>query len=345
MQPTMFQKNNLLLFLAALLLAGCAGRNTLSNAYVMVQGFAQGTTWHITYKSFNGEDLKPQMDSILAAFDSSMSAYNKESQLTKINNNQPDIVVDQFFTDIFNNSVYLNQISQGAFDPTVSPLVSIWGFGKQENMRRPQQSELDSILQFVGLNKVKIQDGKVVKADPRIKLIFNANAQGYSVDVICRWFLDHGYSDFLVEVGGETRAFGVNKNGIPWRVGVDSPIDGSTEEDRVIQAVVPLTDGKSLCTSGNYRNFFVENGIKYSHELDPVTGYPKKDSLLSVAVIAPDAVLGDGLATTVMVLGLHKGFRLLDSLPDTEGYFIYSGSNGGFSTIATDGFTAEPYAE
>ena len=306
----------------------------------MAQGYAQGTTWHITYKSFNGEDLAPVFDSLLKAFDYSMSAYNPESQLSQINNGA-DIVVDKFFTDIFNNSVYLNKISGGAFDPTVSPLVSAWGFGKHKDMRRPSQNELDSILQFVGLGKVSLQDGKVVKTDPRIKLIFNANAQGYSVDIICQWFLNNGYTDFLVEVGGETRAFGLNRNGIPWRVGIDSPIDGSTEEDREIQAVVSLTDGKSLCTSGNYRNFFVEDGVKYSHELDPVTGCPKRDSLLSVAIIAESGVMSDGLATTVMVLGYDKGFRLVDSLPGTEGYFIYSDRRGGFLVSMTPGFVAE----
>ena len=325
---------------AAVSLTQCGNRANLQNTYLMAQGYAQGTTWHITYKSFNGEDLAPVFDSLLKAFDYSMSAYNPESQLSQINNGD-DIVVDKFFTDIFNNSVYLNKISGGAFDPTVSPLVSAWGFGKHKDMRRPSQNELDSILQFVGLGKVSLQDGKVVKTDPRIKLIFNANAQGYSVDIICQWFLDSGYTDFLVEVGGETRAFGLNRNGIPWRVGIDSPIDGSTEEDREIQAVVSLTDGKSLCTSGNYRNFFVEDGVKYSHELDPVTGCPKRDSLLSVAIIAESGVMSDGLATTVMVLGYDKGFRLVDSLPGTEGYFIYSDRRGGFLVSMTPGFVAE----
>ena len=335
----MFRTIKLLFFVAALCAISCNGR-LKSGSYVMVEGFAQGTTWHITYKSFNGEDLKPQIDSILAAFDRSMSAYNKESQLTKINNNDSTIVVDRFFKEIFDNSLHLYNISGKAFDPTVSPLVSLWGFGKHKDMRRPSQNEIDSVLEFVGLDKVKIQDGKVIKTDPRITLIFNANAQGYSVDEVSRWFDSLGYTDYLVEIGGEVFAKGVNASGQQWRVGIDSPIDGSTEEDRVIQAVVSLS-GKSLCTSGNYRNFFVENGVKYTHELDPVTGYPKRDSLLSVAVIAPDAVNADGLATTVMVLGLENGFRLLDSLPDTEGYFIYATQDGSFATTQTSGFVAE----
>ena len=236
----MFRTIKLLFFVAALCAISCNGR-LKSGSYVMVEGFAQGTTWHITYKSFNGEDLKPQIDSILAAFDRSMSAYNKESQLTKINNNDSTIVVDRFFKEIFDNSLHLYNISGKAFDPTVSPLVSLWGFGKHKDMRRPSQNEIDSVLEFVGLDKVKIQDGKVIKTDPRITLIFNANAQGYSVDEVSRWFDSLGYTDYLVEIGGEVFAKGVNASGQQWRVGIDSPIDGSTEEDRVIQAVVSLS--------------------------------------------------------------------------------------------------------
>ena len=337
----MFQKLSFLFFAVLILAASCARQLGNSGKYMMVQGFTQGTTWHVTYKSINGEDLKLQIDSILAAFDNSMSAYNKQSQLTKINNNDSTIRVDRFFSDIFDNSLYLYNISGGMFDPTVSPLVSIWGFGKHQDLHRPSQSELDSILQFVGFNKVTIQDGRVIKQDPRIKLIFNANAQGYSVDVVSRWFDERGCHDYLVEIGGEVFAKGLNREGKPWRVGIDSPIDGSNEDNRVIQAIVPLTDGKSLCTSGNYRNYFIEDGVKYSHELDPLTGYPKRDSLLSVAIIAPTAVLADGLATTVMVLGMERGFRLIDSLPDTEGYFIYTGKNGEFTTTATAGFVTE----
>ena len=335
----MFRTIKLFCFFTALCAVSCTSRSG-SGGYVMVEGFAQGTTWHITYKSFKGENLKPQIDSILTAFDNSMSAYNKESQLTKINNNDTTIIVDRFFKEIFDNSLHLYNISGKAFDPTVSPLVSLWGFGKHKDMRRPSQNEIDSVLEFVGLDKVTIQDGRVVKSDLRITLIFNANAQGYSVDEVSRWFDSLGYANYLVEIGGEVFAKGVNSSGKTWRVGIDSPIDGSTEEDRVIQAVVSLS-GKSLCTSGNYRNFFVENGVKYTHELDPTTGYPKRDSLLSVAVIAPDAVNADGLATTVMVLGLENGFRLLDSLPDTEGYFIYSTQNGDFATTKTSGFVVE----
>ena len=146
----MFRTIKLFCFFTALCAVSFTSRSG-SGGYVMVEGFAQGTTWHITYKSFKGENLKPQIDSILTAFDNSMSAYNKESQLTKINNNDTTIIVDRFFKEIFDNSLHLYNISGKAFDPTVSPLVSLWGFGKHKDMRRPSQNEIDSVLEFVGL--------------------------------------------------------------------------------------------------------------------------------------------------------------------------------------------------
>ncbi|MBR4679074.1 MAG: FAD:protein FMN transferase [Bacteroidales bacterium] len=326
-------KKSFSLILAAALFCASCGKNP---SYVRTSGFAQGTTWHITYKSFDKEDLTPKFDSILKAFDFSMSSYNKESRLTKLNENSTD-EIDENFAAVFASSEYLYKLSGGLFDPTCRPLVNAWGFNKHKDLKKPKQSELDSILEFVGMDKVKVEDGRLKKTDPRLTLNFNANAQGYSVDLLCMWLKGRGYEDFLVEVGGEVRAFGKNSEAQPWRVGIDTPIDGSTENDREISAAVPL-ENKSLCTSGDYRNFFVIDGKKYSHELNPKTGYPKDDSLLSVSVVTPDALFGDGLATAVMVLGLEKGFKLVDSLPEAEGFFIYSDKNGNFKTLKTKGF-------
>jgi len=317
---------------AALLCVSC-GKNP---SYVKTSGFAQGTTWHITYQSFDNENLTPQFDSILKAFDFSMSSYNKESRLTKLNENSTD-EVDENFEAVFSSSQYLYKISGGLFDPTCRPLVNAWGFNKHKDLKKPLQSELDSILEFVGMDKVRVENGKLIKTDSRITLNFNANAQGYSVDLLCMWLKNRGYENFLVEVGGEVRAFGKNSESKAWKVGIDTPIDGSTESDREISAAVPI-ENKSLCTSGDYRNFFVIDGKKYSHEINPKTGYPKDDSLLSVSVVTPDALFGDGLATAVMVLGLEKGFSLVDSLPQAEGFFIYSDKNGSFKTLKTKGF-------
>ena len=342
----MNKKNTLAIILTALctaiLSSGCAnnqGNNTDTN-YMLAQGRAQGTTWHITYKSLNGEDLTPKFDSILKAFDYSISTYNKESLLTKINNNE-DVAPDGVITAVFQQSQRMYALTDGLFDPTCRPLVNAWGFGKHTDLRKPSQQELDSVLQFVGMDKVRIENGRIIKDDPRLTLNFNANAQGYSVDLICDYLKANGYNDYLVEIGGETRAVGSNPYGDNWRIAIDSPIDGSTEQDREYNTVVHIT-GKSLCTSGDYRNFLKVDGKKYSHELNPKTGYPKDDSLLSVSVLSDLAIDGDALATAVMVMGMERGFQFLDSLPNVEGYFIYATGNGGFCVKKTKGFVESP---
>ena len=280
--------------------------------------------------------MTQEFDSILLAFDFSISAYNKESLLTKINNNE-DVELDGIIREVFMQSRRMYDLSGGLFDPTCRPIVNAWGFAKHNDLQKPSQEVLDSVLEFVGMDKVRIVGNKIEKDDPRLTLNFNANAQGYSVDLVCDYLKANGYTDYLVEIGGETRGIGVNPHGVPWRVAIESPIDGSTEDDREINTVVGLS-GKSLCTSGDYRNFFKSDGKKYSHELNPKTGYPKDDSLLSVSIVTDLAIDGDALATAVMVMGLEQGYKLVDSLPDTEGYFIYADSKGGFGVVKTKGF-------
>ncbi len=323
-------------------LCACGNQNSQPQ-YIMCEGFAQGTTWHITYEAMKGEFLQQKFDSILNDFDFSISAYNKQSLLTKINNNE-DVEIDSIIKVVIEESKWLWEITDGAFDPTCRPLVNAWGFAKHKELRKPDQQELDSILEFVGMDKVEIVGNKIVKKDPRVTMNFNANAQGYSVDLVCDYLRNLGYKNYLVEIGGETRAEGVNASGKPWRIGIDSPIDGSTPENREINTIVPVS-GKSLCTSGDYRNFLEVDGVKYSHELNPKTGYPKDDSLLSVSILSDKAIDGDGLATAVMVLGLEKGRKLIDSLPDTEAFFIYADRNGKFQSVKTKGFVVEERKE
>lgn len=328
----------LAVFFAAVSTVSCTSTNGTSGdaQYIMTQGFAQGTTWHITYKSLRSEDLTPQFDSILRVFDNSISTYNKQSLLTRINNNE-DVAVDSVISVVFRQSQRMYELSGGLFDPTCRPLVNAWGFGKHTDLREPSKAELDSILQFVGMDKVRIEGNRIVKTDPRITLNFNANAQGYSVDLVCDYLQSHCYTDYLVEIGGETRAVGKNPRDTPWRVGIDSPIDGSTPENREINTIVSLSN-KSLCTSGDYRNFLKVDGKKFSHELNPKTGYPKDDSLLSVSIITDLAIDGDALATAVMVMGMERGFQFVDSLPGVEGYFIFSTQKGDFGVKKTRGF-------
>jgi thiamine biosynthesis lipoprotein len=185
------------------------------------------------------------------------------------------------------------------------------------------------------MNKVEILDGKLVKTDPRISLDFNAIAQGYSVDVICRYFDNLGIRDYLVEIGGEVRVRG-DKNGAMWRIGIDKPVDDNMVPGANLQAVIELKD-KALATSGNYRKFYIENGIKYSHTIDPKTGYPARTQLLSATIIAGDCATADGIATACMVKGKDRTIEFLGRHPEFEGYLIYSDEEGNFKT-----WTSEP---
>jgi thiamine biosynthesis lipoprotein len=175
-----------------------------------------------------------------------------------------------------------------------------------------------------------MKDGRVIKADPGMMLDFNAIAQGYSVDVICRYFDGLGINSYLVEIGGEVRVKG-DKNGTPWRIGIDKPVDNNMIPGNDLEAIIMLKD-RSLATSGNYRKFYVENGIKYSHTIDPKTGYPAKNQLLSATIIADECATADGVATACMVVGKDKTIEFLGRHPEFEGYLVYSDNSGNFKT-------------
>jgi thiamine biosynthesis lipoprotein len=182
----------------------------------------------------------------------------------------------------------------------------------------------------VGYRKVELRDNKVVKADPRITIDVNAIAQGYTVDVICNRFNELGLKNFLVEVGGEVRVSG-SKGKSYWKIGIDRPADSNMVPGANLQAILKLKD-KSLATSGNYRKFYVENGVKYSHTIDPVTGYPAKNRLLSVSIVTKECTVADAIATACMVMGLDKSIEFIKNNPGIEGYLVYSDDKGNYAT-------------
>jgi thiamine biosynthesis lipoprotein len=211
--------------------------------------------------------------------------------------------------------------------------VKAWGFGPDSH-KNFSESKRDSLLKLIGMEKVDIRNGEVVKSDPRMSLDFNAIAQGYSVDVICRYFDRLGIKNYLVEIGGEVRVKG-DKNGKLWRIGIDRPVDNNMMPGNDLEAVIGLKN-RSLATSGNYRKFYVENGIKYSHTIDPKTGYPAKNQLLSASILAADCASADGIATACMVMGKDKTIEFLGLHPEFEGYLIYSDDSGNFKTWASE---------
>lgn len=302
--------------------------------YENFTGFIQGTTFNIVYendRSLTYDTVRKQVADILRRFDMSLSLYQDSSILSKVNRNEP-VMADSFFIEVFNMSAELSKMTDGAFDVTVGPLVRAWGFGPDEK-RNYSKEKIDSLLQLVGMNKVSLVNGRIVKADPRISLDFNAIAQGYSVDVVCRYFDGIGVKNYLVEIGGEVRVKG-KKAGKPWRIGIDKPEDYNMTPGKDLQAIISIED-KAVATSGNYRSFYLENGIKYSHTINPKTGYPAKNQILSATIVADNCGLADGVATACMVGGKDWAidFILKHNL---DGYLIYSDETGSYKTWTSE---------
>jgi FAD:protein FMN transferase len=295
------------------------------------RGFAQGSTYSIVYdnkKNIDPGELKQKVDKILGDFDNSLSLYNDSSILSRINRNEK-AVPDSFFTEVFRKSVIISEMTEGAFDVTVGPLVKAWGFGPDAH-KSFTEAKRDSLLKLVGMSKVSLVNGIVVKSNPHISLDFNAIAQGYSVDVICRFFDNLGIRNYLVEIGGEVRARGT-KAGNLWRIGIDKPVDNNMTPGQSLQAILKMTN-KAISTSGNYRKFYIEDGVKYSHHIDPRTGYTTKNTLLSVSIIADECAMADGVATGCLVMGKDKAIEFIERHPEYEAYMVYSDDNGNFRT-------------
>jgi thiamine biosynthesis lipoprotein len=297
-------------------------------------GFAQGTTYSVVFEN-SGKigltDLRTEVEKILLDFDLSLSLYRDSSVLSRINRNE-NVKPDSFFIEAFNKSKEISAMTDGAFDLTVGPLVKAWGFGPDER-KSFNESRLDSLLNLGGMEKVEMRNGKLRKSDPRISLDFNAIAQGYSVDILYRYLSSLGLKSFLVEIGGEVRVKG-DKGGVLWRIGIDRPADNNMSPGEDLQAIVSLKD-RALATSGNYRKFYVENGIKYSHTIDPRTGYPARNQLLSATIVADDCATADGIATACMVMGKERTIDFLNQHHEFDAFLVYSDEQGNFRTWAT----------
>jgi FAD:protein FMN transferase len=320
-----------IVFVLLLFFSSCKKTITYDN----FTGFIQGTTYSIVFENdgrFKAQNLKSDVEKILHQFDMSLSLYVDSSVLSKVNRNE-DINLDKFFMEAFKKSVEITKLTDGAFDITVGPLVKAWGFGPDAH-KNFSESKRDSLLKLVGMDKVKIENGKLVKTDPGINLDFNAIAQGYSVDIVSDYFTGKGIKSYLVEIGGEVRVKG-DKQGVLWRIGIDRPSDDNNLPGNDLQAVINLKD-RSLATSGNYRKFYVENGIKYSHTIDPRTGYPAKNQLLSATIIADECATADGIATACMVIGKDKTIEFLGLHPEYDAFLVFSDENGDYQTWTSE---------
>ena len=297
--------------------------NQKNTPYQHDKGMIFGTVYHVTYQ--NSDNLNDQIVAELNKVDSSLSMFNKQSVITKVNDNQ-DIEVDQMFGDVFTLARTVSADTDGAFDITVAPLVNAWGFGfKSGNM--PSRHTIDSLRTFVGYKRVEMHDNRIVKADPRVMRDCSAIAKGYGCDVVAELLRRKGIDNFMVEIGGEVVTSGISEKRVPWKIGVTKPSDDSLSVNNELQTVLNITD-KAMATSGNYRNFYYKNGKKYAHTIDPATGYPVQHSLLSATVISDRCAKADAYATAFMVMGLEKAKKVLDRHRDLMAYLIYSDHKG-----------------
>ena len=300
----------------------------------MIEGFAQGTTYHIKYFDNQARDFSSDITKILQDFDLSVSTYNPASIISRINRNEKNVVLDKTFITCFNKAKEVWKNTEGAFDPTVYPLVNAWGFGPGKK-QMINKTRIDSILKFVGLEKISIKKNKIKKRDSRVALDFNAFAQGYSVDVVSEYLTKQKISSYVVEIGGEVFAKGKTADSLVWTVGIEEPIDNKETENQ-LQAIAKL-DSKGVATSGDYRRYQIIEGIKYAHHIDPKTGYPTKNNLLSASVFAPDCISADANATGILVMGLEKAKVFLTQHPELQVYLIYSDEKGQYQVFQTEG--------
>lgn len=286
--------------------------------YYTNKGQVFGTYYTIRYQY--KQDLEAEILARLKAFDGTMSMFNDTSIVSRINRNE-DVVLNKDFLDMYATAERVSALTDGAFDITVAPLVNAWGFGFQKQ-EQVNSCMIDSLLEIVGYQKISVFDNRLWKSDPRIMLDASAIAKGQGCDVVAALLEEKGCRNYLVDIGGEVVCCGVNEKDEMWRIGISKPIDDPSGQRNEIQEIV---SGVALCmaTSGNYRQFYYDNGIRRSHTIDPRTGYPVAHSLLSATVIANSCMEADALATACMVLGTESAVRLIDSLRDTECYLIY----------------------
>lgn len=327
------KKNKITLLLFAIGLFSC---NNEPLEKIQFNGLAQGTYYSITYFDTESRNFQYDIDSILAAFDQSVSVYQKNSIVSRINRNEKNIVLDDWFIKNFNLSQRISSETEGSFDITIAPLANIWGFGTFEKPDSINPQLVDSLRQYVDFRKVKIEDGKVIKENSNIQLNFNAIAQGYAVDVVGEFIQSQGIDNFLVDIGGEIFAKGSKPSGEAWKIGIEVPDENA--EKRIYSSIISINN-EAVATSGNYRKFYEINGVKYAHSLDPITGFPVKHSLLSTTVIAPTSAEADAYATAFMVLGVEKTLEYAKTNNSIKVYLMYD-VDGEVHTAMSDNFKA-----
>lgn len=289
------------------------------------EGAIFGTTYHIKYEF--SENLDTAILAELRRVDASLSVFNPQSTISRVNNRQISRA-DAMLYEVLQKAQKVSVATGGAFDVTVMPLVNAWGFGFKSR-QFPTNVQVDSIRKFVGYNLIKLSpDSTITCADVRLMIDCGAIAKGYGVDRVAKLLREHGVRNYMVEIGGEVVTKGRNpESKSPWQIGISKPVEGADTNNCDLQTVLSL-ENAALATSGNYRNYYEHNGRKYAHTIDPRTGCPVQHSLLSATVIAPDCATADAYATAFMVLGVDGAKKVLKENKRLHAYLIYADRKG-----------------
>lgn len=299
--------------------------------YTFIQGNALGTTFSIKYK--DTANYAESIDSIFVVINNSLSTYHPNSLISKINKGDTTQITDDHFEKVFNKAKRIHYDTNGSFDPTIGTLVNAWGFGPEKSNMILDSVSIKGFMELVGYEKLSLKNHQITKENPAIYLDFNAIAKGYAVDVIGWFFESNQIENYMIEIGGEMRVRGRNPKGTLWKVGVEKPL---TDGSRALEATLDL-DNQSMATSGNYRKFWVdENGKKYVHTINPKTGYPEQNDLLSASVISSlDCADVDAYATAFMVMGFQKTQEFIAEHKELEVVLIYLDAQGKTQTYST----------
>jgi len=287
------------------------------------EGVIFGTIYHTTYQYET--DINNEIMATLNKVDASLSMFNPSSTISKINLGESD-KTDSLLLQVFQLSQTISHETNGAFDVTVAPLVNAWGFGFKGG-DFPDSTTVDSLRELVGWSKLSLDNDRLVKKDPRMVVDFSAVAKGFGVDCVAQLFQQKGIRNFMIEIGGEVITSGTNPKNDLWRIGINSPEEDSIQGGNALQEVLAMSDC-AMATSGNYRNYYLHEGKKIAHTIDPKTGYPVQHSILSSTVLAPSCAMADGYATSFMVLGLEESKKVLSRHPELKAYFIYCDEKG-----------------
>lgn len=306
---------------------------------IQLAGFAQGTTWHVTYYAGDSIVKKVQVDSILTRLDSSLSIYKTYSLISRFNRSKKSLVVDEHFAKVTAKSIEVWKASEGIFDITVMPLVQAWGFGKKEVHAYPDSTKVASLLKCTGTGKIAINGKLLTKQKPCITVDVNGIAQGYSVDVVADFFEERGIHNYLVEIGGEIRVKGRKlPENEKMKIGIEAPGNYDETDPSVLRKII-VPDNGAITTSGSYRKYHESNGKKFSHTIDPRTGFPIQNELISVTVFAEDAITADAYDNVLMAMGLIKALEFVENRNDMSAYFIYKKPDGTIADTASRKFT------